>query len=135
MPHKRTTPKIFHRAKQLRHNLTPAEKKLWARLRNHQLNGLGFRRQHALGQFIVDFCCPHHQYIVELDGHTHANQVEYDQARTAWLESHGWRVRRFTNSEIEKNLEGVLATIIDDCASKSSSRSPQLLRDRSGSGA
>ncbi len=128
MPHTRTTSKIFHRAKDLRHSLTPAEKKLWARLRNHQLNDLGFRRQHALGQFIVDFCCPRHKYIVELNGHTHANQVEYDQARTEWLESKGWRVRKFTNSEVEKNLEGILATIINDCAPRSNSLLSQPTR-------
>jgi BirA family biotin operon repressor/biotin-[acetyl-CoA-carboxylase] ligase len=49
MAHKRTSPKIFYRAKELRRNLTPCERMVWSRLRNHQLNGLGFRRQHAIG--------------------------------------------------------------------------------------
>ena len=113
MPHRRTTPKIFHRAKALRRALTPAERKLWAYLRNHQLNGLGFRRQHALGQFIVDFCCPERKGIVEVDGHSHANQTEYDTARTKWLESRGWRVLRFTNRDVAQNVEGVLKAIAE----------------------
>jgi len=114
MPHKRTTAKIFYRAKELRQNQTPAEKKLWARLRHHQLNELGFRRQHALRQFIVDFCCPQRNYVIELDGHSHANQKEYDLALTKWLTAQGWQVRRFTNSEVEKDLEAVLKVILED---------------------
>ncbi len=114
MPHKRTTLKIFHRAKELRRATTPAERTLWKRLRNHQLNGLGFRRQHALGNLIVDFCCPERKYVIEIDGDTHANQVEYDEARTEWLAKYGWRVLRFTNRDIEKNLEGVLKVIADE---------------------
>lgn len=113
MHHKRTTPKIFYRAKELRRATTPAERKLWKRLRNHQLNGLGFRRQHALGNFIVDFCCPERKYIIELDGDTHASQVEYDEARTEWLNKHGWRVMRFTNRDVESNLEGVLKVVAE----------------------
>ena len=111
MPHKRTSPLIFRRAKVLRRSQTPAERKLWARLRNHQLNSLGFRRQHAIGRFIVDFCCPQCKGVVEVDGHTHANQVEYDAARTEWLEAHGWQVLRFTNREVENNIEAVLVVI------------------------
>jgi len=117
MPHKRTTPEIFHRAKELRRALTPAERKLWTCLRAHQLAGYGFRRQHALGPFIVDFCAPRRKYIIELDGHSHANQPEYDALRTEWLESHGWRVRRFTNGEVERNIEGVLQAIIRELES------------------
>jgi very-short-patch-repair endonuclease len=89
MAHKRTTPKTFYRAKELRQNLTPAERKLWSCLRNHQLNDLGFRRQHALGPFIVDFCCPEQQMIIEVDGDSHSDQIEYDEARTQWLQGHG----------------------------------------------
>jgi very-short-patch-repair endonuclease len=113
MPHRRTTPQIFHRAKALRRAITPAERKLWKYLRNHQLNGLGFRRQHALGNFIVDFCCPECKYVIELDGDTHANQMEYDEVRTEWLQKYGWKVLRFPNRDVEKNIEGVLKVIAE----------------------
>lgn len=113
MPHKRTDPVTFYRAKELRRNTTPAERKLWARLRNHQLNGLGFRRQHALGPFIVDFCCPMHRITIEIDGDTHAGQIEYDLSRTQWLKEHGWQELRFTNRDIEGNIEPVLEAILE----------------------
>ena len=113
MAHKRSTTSAFYHAKELRRNLTPPERKLWAYLRDHQLNGLGFRRQHALGPFIVDFCCPELRTTIELDGHTHANQVEYDQARTQWLSEHGWNELRFTNREIEHNIEAVIQAITE----------------------
>lgn len=115
MPHKRTTPKIFHRAKELRRNLTPAERKLWKRLRANQIGGLSFRRRHAIGPFIVDFVCLEKKHVIELDGNSHANQPEYDERRTAWLETHGYRVQRFTNVDVNRNLEIVLRAILDAC--------------------
>ena len=111
MAHKRTTPTIFYRAKELRRNLAPAERKLWGRLRNHQLNGLGFRRQHALGPFIVDFCCPERKVIIDVDGDSLASQVEYDKARTLWLRAHGWQVLHFTNGAVDGDIEGALEAI------------------------
>ena len=113
MPHKRTDPQTFHFARELRRNLTPAEQRLWRRLRNHQLGGHKFRRQHAIGPFIVDFCCPACHLTIELDGDTHAGQEEYDQARTRWLLEQGWRELRFTNREIEGELEAVLKAILE----------------------
>ena len=74
-----TTPEIDQRAKELRHHPTPAEALLWACLRNHQLNGLKLRRQHPLGRFIADFCCPACRLIVELDGPIHLRQIQQDQ--------------------------------------------------------
>jgi len=71
MKHKRTTPKIFTRARELRRNQTEAETKLWAYLRSHQLEGVGFRRQHAIGNYIVDFCAARRKLIIELDGSQH----------------------------------------------------------------
>jgi very-short-patch-repair endonuclease len=115
MLHKRTTPRIFHNAKALRRNLTPAERQLWARLQDHQVGGLGFRRQHALGPFIVDCVCPRQKYVIELDGESHANQPEYDARRTEWLIEQGYRVRRFTNDEVNRNIESVLQMILSDC--------------------
>ena len=113
MPHKRTTPLTFHRAKALRRAMTPPERKLWSRLRNHQLERFGFRRQHAIGQFITDFCCPQAKLVIEVDGDTHANQIEYDEARTEWLNTRGWRVLRFTNREVEYAIDAVAKVILE----------------------
>ena len=74
MRRKRSTPKMMHRAGELRLNLTPEEAKLWSHLRAHRLAGIGFRRQHAIGNFIVDFspkgtlCAPSKKLVIELDG-------------------------------------------------------------------
>lgn len=115
MAPRRTTPTVFHHAKVLRLNTTPAEKRLWARLRDHRLGGLGFRRQHAIGPFIVDFVCREKKLVIELDGDSHANQPDYDARRTAWLEKRGYRVQRFTNDEVHRNLEAVLQAILEAC--------------------
>jgi very-short-patch-repair endonuclease len=106
-----TTSEIDQRAKDLRHNPTRAEALLWARLRNHQLNGLKFRRQHPLGQFIADFCCPACRLIVELDGPIHQRQIQHDQDRTQRFEGFGFRVIRFTNDRVEHDIENVLKEI------------------------
>jgi len=111
--HKRSTPQIQHRAAELRHDLTPAEAKLWSRLRAHQLNGVGFRRQHAIGRYIADFCAPGKKLIIELDGSQHLEQQEYDAERTAFLESQGYRVLRFWNSQVLGEIESVLGVILD----------------------
>ena len=66
--HKRTTPKIFKRAKELRREMTPVERKLHARLRAHRMADVHFRPQHAIGNYIVDFCAPRKKLIIELDG-------------------------------------------------------------------
>jgi len=109
--HKRTTPKIFHRARELRRDKTPEEEKLWSRLRNHQLDGIGFRQQHAIGDTIVDFCAPRKKLVIELDGSQHLETVESDTERTAFLESKGYKVIRFFNYEVNENIEGVLQRI------------------------
>ncbi|MGB7876718.1 MAG: endonuclease domain-containing protein [Anaerolineales bacterium] len=109
--HKRTTPKVFKHAKELRRNQTEAEAKLWSRLRNHQLKGSGFRRQHAIGNYVVDFCAPRKKLIIELDGSQHLEQEEYDDERTESLESKGYRVLRFWNNEVIKDIDGVLRAI------------------------
>ena len=84
--HKRTTPKTFGHAKQLRRNMTLAEARLWSYLRGDQLNGLSFRRQHAIGKYIADFCSPKKKLIIELDGSQHLDQREYDEERTKYLQ-------------------------------------------------
>lgn len=111
MPSRRTTPKGYERARALRKELTPAEHKLWAYLRGNKFKGISFRRQHAIGNYIVDFCAIKNKLIIELDGSQHLEQEEYDAERTAFLESKGYNVLRFWNNEVMKDIQGVLRTI------------------------
>ncbi|KAA0272641.1 MAG: endonuclease domain-containing protein [Chloroflexi bacterium] len=110
MPPKRAAPKSYEKARKLRKELTPAERKLWAHIRNDQL-GVNFRRQHAIGDFIPDFVCIKKKLIVELDGGQHAEQAEYDADRTRFLESHGYKVIRFWNNDVMNDINGVIRNI------------------------
>jgi len=111
MPPRRSTPKILHRAGELRKQTTPAEKKLWAYLRLMREDGVRFRRQHAIGKFITDFCAPRKKLIIELDGSQHLEQEEYDQERTNYLKSQGYKVIRFWNNDVINNIESVMIAI------------------------
>ena len=112
MPRKqRSNPKTKHKAIKLRKESTPAERKLWSRLRNDQL-GVTFRRQHAVGNYIPDFCCPKAKLVIELDGSQHLEQEEYDEERTKYLESLGYKVIRFWNNDVTNNTDGVILAII-----------------------
>ena len=102
----------MHRAGELRREPTPAETRLWAHLRQNRLMGVGFRRQHAIGNYIADFCAPKRKLVVELDGSQHLEQAEYDAARTDFLRAQGYRVLRFWNGAIESNLDAVLQAIL-----------------------
>jgi very-short-patch-repair endonuclease len=95
----------------LRRNQTEAEAKLWSYLRKHQINGVGFRRQHAIGNYIVDFCAPSNKLIIELDGSQHLEQEEYDSERTKFLESRGYKVIRFWNNDVLKSINDVISEI------------------------
>jgi very-short-patch-repair endonuclease len=103
--------KMFLRARILRRNLTIAEKILWRRLRAHRLSGAGFRRQHPIGPYVVDFCAPRKKIIVELDGEPHSSQKEYDAARSDYLAEQGYTVIRFWNNEVMTDIEGVIRKI------------------------
>jgi len=106
---------IRRRAKELRKQATPAEKILWDQLRNRRLHGLKFRRQHPLGNFIVDFYCPTHRLVVEIDGTIHQYKEAEDHARNELLEVKGYKVIRFWNNEVEENLDKVLEAIKESC--------------------
>lgn len=99
--------------KQLRHNLTPAEARLWQHLQNAQLDGKKFRRQHSVGNYILDFYCPLERLGIELDGRDHFtdNGFEADEKRTAYLNSLNIKIIRFENKEVFHQLEGVLQEI------------------------
>jgi very-short-patch-repair endonuclease len=111
MPAKRSNPKTMHRAGELRKELTPAEKKLWAYLRGDKLNGVNFRRQHALGNYIVDFVSIKKRLVIELDGSQHLEQTKYDIERTRYFESLGYKVVRFWNNQVENDINGVFRAI------------------------
>jgi very-short-patch-repair endonuclease len=102
------------RARHLRRIATPAEKNLWARLRNRQLAGLEFRRQQPIGDRILDFYCAEARLAVELDGSGHAchAQSSLDLERELELRNEGIRVLRFWNRAVFDNLDGVLNAII-----------------------
>ena len=102
---------IRARARELRQRMTPAEKALWQHLRNRQLHGLKFRRQHPVDRFIVDFYCAAKHLVVEVDGDIHEEQSEQDAARDAFLQERGYRVLRFRNEEVLNDIKAVLERI------------------------
>ena len=98
-------------ARKLRRQSIRPEQLLWLALRNRGIDGLKFRRQHAIGRFIADFACIERKLIVELDGAAHDIDYVRDERRDAWLKSQGFRVIRFMNEDVTRNLEGVVETI------------------------
>jgi very-short-patch-repair endonuclease len=100
-------------ARELRSNLTDAERCLWQKLKRRQVTGVKFRRQQPIGHFIVDFVCFEHRVIVEVDGGQHAEQLHYDKQRTRWLEAQGYRVLRFWNNDVLANTEAVAQAVRD----------------------
>jgi very-short-patch-repair endonuclease len=111
MPSRRTTPKGYEIARQLRHETTPTENKLWAYLRLMRVDGVRFRRQHAIGPFIADFCAPKEKMIIELDGSQHIDQEDYDDERSEYLTSIGYKVIRFWNNDVMNHIEDVMQSI------------------------
>ena len=100
-------------ARKLRRNQTDAEKFLWSKLRNRQLNGYKFKRQVPVGNYIADFLCQEAMLIVELDGGQHAEQKDYDQRRTHWLQSQGFRVLRLWNNDVLLNINGASDALLE----------------------
>jgi very-short-patch-repair endonuclease len=98
-------------ARDLRREASDAEQLLWRHLRNRQLVGLKFRRQHAIGPFIADLVCDEAKLIVEADGGQHVEQAAQDARRSAWLETQGYRVLRFWNDDILVRTAEVLEKI------------------------
>jgi very-short-patch-repair endonuclease len=107
LPHLKT----FRKA--LRNNLTPAEAKFWKIVQNKNFEGRKFRRQHSVGNYILDFYCPSEKLAIELDGEVHFNEIarEYDYERKLFLEYYGIKVLRFENKLVFEDLEWMLAVI------------------------
>ena len=124
------TSKQRSRARTLRKNLTDAERALWSMLRGHRFNGHGFRRQFPIGPFVADFVCHAAHLVIEIDGGQHFSDAgeTRDLRRTAYIESQGFRVLRFSNADVLTNRSGVLQTIA--AAIQTSAPSPTLPRKR-----
>jgi len=114
-------PVTFEAARILRENMTQYEKLLWDRLKQKQVCGLRFRRQHPIDFFIADFYCHEVRLVVEIDGEIHNDQKEYDDGRSAEMERYLIKVIRFTNSEVEKQLDDVVKRIENEVISRISS--------------
>jgi very-short-patch-repair endonuclease len=111
----RVDPAKVLRAKELRRQMTPAERRLWNCLRANRLGGLQVRRQQVIDGFIVDFYCHAAAVVVEVDGPVHDDQIEYDAERDRVLTAGGLRVVRFTNEQINRSLADVLRQIEAVC--------------------
>ena len=110
------SPELRERARELRRNMTPAEKILWEKVRHNRMNRLQFRRQQIIDGYIVDFYCHEKALIVEVDGDIHDQQISYDAERDTHLTSRGFQILRFANEEIADNLKMVLQKISTACS-------------------
>lgn len=132
MPGERSTRR---KAKGLRKNLTDAGLKLWRHIRLRQIGGFKFRKQHPVGPYILDFARVEKRLAIELDGGQHGEYADYDSRRSAYLETHGYKVLRFWNSDVFKDIEAVKEVIFDALCgdgSPSPSSSPRKGEERAG---
>ncbi len=108
-----TSQEVWQAARSLRLRMTPAEERLWSALQNKQVLGMRFRRQHAVGRYVLDFYCPACKLAIELDGSVHDDRQEEDAIRTQEIERYGYQVIRFRNEEVMQNLEKVVQQIAE----------------------
>ena len=103
-------------SRQLRGNMTDAERRLWAKIRMKQLKGYQFYRQKPVGDYIVDFFCPRAKLVIEVDGSQHfaGEMTEDDRIRDEYMSSFGLRVLRFTNTDILTHIDGVVESILEN---------------------
>ena len=129
-----SAPDMRARARRLRRDATDAERALWRRLRGKQLEGLKFRRQHAVGRFVLDFYCHECRLAVELDGgqHGEAAHRRRDDTRTAFLERKGVAVLRYSNLEVLQETEAVLEDLRRRAVARRRQPSPNPSRKREG---
>ena len=123
-------PRDTARARKLRNEATPAERRLWSYLGNSRLNGHKFSRQMPLGPHFCDFLCRRSKLVVELDGESHAATAVHDARRDQFMLEQGYTVLRFSNADVMENVEGVVAMI---GASLADAPTPGPSRKREGS--
>jgi len=133
MPHDEVSQIQRTRAKQLRRTMTRAETLLWRHLKAHRLARLGFRRQSPMGNYIADFVAPSCKLVVEVDGESHdfEERIRHDEERDRRFASRGYRVLRFTNNDVMRNLEGVALAILQ---AAEQGAPPSLALPRKGGG-
>jgi 5-methyltetrahydrofolate--homocysteine methyltransferase len=110
---------------ELRDHPTQAEIALWELLRKKRVGGFRFRFQHKIGPYIADFYCPAASLVIEVDGPIHRNRREYDTNRTAWLQSIGLKVIRFSNEEVLTQPDQVKAILLKELLGQVSSETPK----------
>ena len=136
MPHAVVSDRQRSRAKQLRQTMTRAETLLWRHLKANRMDGVGFRRQTPIGNYIADFVCFASQLVIELDGESHdfEERQKADQRRDVFFESEGFQVLRFTNEQVMSNLEGVVEAIRQATSSRASGSPSSLTLPHKGGG-
>lgn len=124
--------RLLSNARRMRREPTDAERRFWFAVRAHRFGGCKFKRQYPIGPYIADFVCLERRLIVELDGGQHAQHVEYDAERTAYLQARGFRVLRYWNEEFLRNQMDVLEGIWRALNSSSPASSARDLSPKSG---
>jgi very-short-patch-repair endonuclease len=114
MPLKRTDKTGYARALALRKEPSLAERRLWKHLQLGQFKDIHFRKQHAIGPFVIDFCAIKEKLVIEVDGGQHIDQEIHDNERSEFLKSKGYKVIRFWNNEVMNDIEGVMRSIEDE---------------------
>ena len=115
---------MIARARSLRKAATEAEKLMWSKLRNRQLDGWKFCRQMEIGPYVADFVCRDQKLVVEIDGGQHAGN-DGDRVRTTYLETQGYKVLRYWNNDVLTNINGVLEALRSRSACPSPQPSPR----------
>jgi very-short-patch-repair endonuclease len=136
VPHAKVSEGLRKRAQQLRQTMTRTENLLWRYLKAHHVDGLAFRRQVPMQQFIADFICHSARIVVEIDGLSHDfnSRQRADRKRDQWFASQNYTVLRFTNEQVLKNLEGVIAVIRDTASTRLKHAPPSLPLPHKGGG-
>jgi very-short-patch-repair endonuclease len=124
---------LIDRAREMRHDASKAEQRLWFHLRNHELGGFKFRRQDPIAGYIADFRCFEAALVIEVDGDTHEHRQCYDKTRTRIIERGGDRVIRFLNEDVLDHTEAVVEWILEECERRRQRRpSPYPLPEGEG---
>jgi very-short-patch-repair endonuclease len=120
------TDKRVPRARTLRQEMTAAERKLWQQLKLLSINGSHFHRQATTGPYFADFACHRQRLVIEVDGGQHgtAAGIAADTARSSYLKAQGYKVLRFWNSDVLRNIEGVMTAIVDEISARNLAEPP-----------